>query len=297
MILLGFLFGFTQPVLAQQKFTIKGIITDAKTDKELVGVNISVKGTKIGTSTDIDGYFSLELAKGSHKITFSYIGYVTIERKIKFDNNISQDYKLEPSLLYMNKVVVTAEKENIIRINPNSVSSVSISPRLIEKLPNFGEVDIMRAFQLLPGISASNETSAGLYVRGGTPDQNLILFDGMTIYHVDHFYGFFSAFNANSIDDVELHKGGFPSEFGGRTSSVMEIKGKPADMQKFKSGVGLSLLSANLFTEIPIVKNKLSLQMALRRSYSDIMKSPLYNSIFYLFNEKEDVTYKRKLRS
>ncbi len=202
----------------------------------------------------------------------------------------SLDIALLRSEIYLEKISVTAEKEKIFRVNPNAVSSVSISPKLIEKLPNFGEVDIMRAFQLLPGISGSNETSAGLYVRGGTPDQNLILFDGMSIYHVDHFYGFFSAFNANSIDDVELYKGGFPAEFGGRTSSVLDIKGKPADMQNFNLGGSLSLLSVNAFTEIPIVKDKLSLQISFRRSYTDVIKSGLYNNIFDMYNDSEDET-------
>jgi hypothetical protein len=194
----------------------------------------------------------------------------------------------QPPAITLDTIEVTAEKEKIIRINPDAVSVVSISPKLIEKLPNFGEVDIMRAFQLLPGISGSNEASAGLYVRGGTPDQNLILFDGMTLYHVDHFYGFFSAFNANSVDDVALHKGGFPAEFGGRTSSVLDIKGKPANMHEFNFGAGLSLLSANAFAEIPIVKEKLSVQASARRSYTDLLKTPLYNKISNMYNEAEE---------
>ncbi|MCK5347549.1 MAG: carboxypeptidase-like regulatory domain-containing protein, partial [Candidatus Heimdallarchaeota archaeon] len=181
MILLSCLFYFTQTALAQQIFTIRGVISDAETGDELMGVNISVNGTTKGTTTDNDGFYSFELSKGLHEISFSYIGYKTIKTKINFDKNITLNLSLEPSPLSVDAISVTAEKERIIRVNPNAVSSVSISPRLIEKLPNFGEVDIMRAFQLLPGISASNETSAGLYVRGGTPDQNLILFDGMTI--------------------------------------------------------------------------------------------------------------------
>jgi hypothetical protein len=148
----------------------------------------------------------------------------------------------------------------------------------------------MRSFQLLPGISATNESSSGLYVRGGTPDQNLVLFDGMTIYHVDHFFGFFSAFNANTIDDIELMKGGFPAKYGGRLSSVMEITGKPADLKKFNEGIGISLLSANAYSEIPIIKNVLSFQIAGRRSYSDIIQTGLYNKIFNLYNNTTTTT-------
>ena len=122
-------------------------------------------------------------------------------------------------------------------------------------------------------------------MRGGTPDQNLILFDGMTIYHVDHFYGFFSAFNANSIDDIELIKGGFPAKYGGRTSSVMVITGKPADFQKVNGTASLSLLSLNGALEIPLVKDKLSLQVAVRRSYTDIIRTKLFNKIFNIYSD------------
>ena len=117
------------------------------------------------------------------------------------------------------------------------------------------------------------------------PDQNLILFDGMTIYHVDHFYGFFSAFNANTIDDITLIKGGFPAKYGGRISSVMEITGKPADMAKFHGGASVSLLSANGFFEVPFPGNKVSLQVAARRSYTDLIRTGLYNKIFDLYND------------
>ena len=112
----------------------------------------------------------------------------------------------------------------------------------------------------------------------------------MTLYHVDHFYGFFSAFNSNSVDDVELHKGGFPAEFGGRTSSVLEIKGKPADMKQFNFGAGFSSLSANAFAEIPIIENKLSLQASFRRSYTYLIQTPLYNSIFDMYNDADEET-------
>jgi len=279
---------FVMTINAQEKYMINGKVTDAVSGEILPGAAIYIKGTSYGTVANKVGFYSLSLPKGNWSITYSYISYENIEKEINLAANIRLNINLSPSQTRLDEVVVIAEKEKIIRVNPDAVSAVSISPKLIEKLPNFGEVDIMRAFQLLPGISGSNETSAGLYVRGGTPDQNLILFDGMTIYHVDHFYGFFSAFNANSIDDVELHKGGFPAEFGGRTSSVLDIKGKPADMQELNLGAGLSLLSANLFAEIPIIKDKLSIQTSFRRSYTDIIQTGLYNSIFDMYNDAEE---------
>lgn len=272
----------------QLHFSVKGTTVDKNTNDILSGVNISVENTQLGTTSDLDGYFTITLPTGEHVLNFTYVGYKTFSYRITLNKDRILSIELEPEVLQSETISIIAEKEKIIRVPAEAISAVSISPRLIEKLPNFGEVDILRAFQLLPGISGSHENSAGLYVRGGTPDQNLILFDGMTLYHIDHFYGFFSAFNANSVDDVILHKGGFPAQFGGRTSSVMEIKGKPADMERMNFGLGVSLLSANTFLEIPIIKNKLSWQFSYRRSYTDILKTDLYNSINEMYNGKSD---------
>ena len=282
--------GFSPNLIkAQKTIEIFGIVTNEKTGEPVYSATIGVSELGIGTITSEMGYFYLDVPSDTVTITISYIGYE--KHEIKLNKQLTEsriDILLTQTAENIEEVMIIAEKEKIIRVNPDVVSAVSISPELIAKLPNFGEVDIMRAFQLLPGISGSNETSAGLYVRGGTPDQNLILFDGMTIYHVDHFYGFFSAFNANSVDDVELYKGGFPAEFGGRTSSVLDIKGKPADMQEFNFGAGLSLLSFNAFAEIPLIKDKLSLQVSYRRSYTDMIQSGLYNNIFDMYNDAED---------
>ncbi|HLA39948.1 MAG TPA: TonB-dependent receptor, partial [Candidatus Glassbacteria bacterium] len=146
-------------------------------------------------------------------------------------------------------------------------------------LPNVGEVDVFRSLQLLPGISGVSDGSSGLYVRGGTPDQNLVLFDGMTIYHVDHFFGMFSAFNADAIKDIRVYKGGYPAEFGGRISSVVELTGKTGDASELRYGMGVNLLSANGILELPL-SDKGSLLISARRSYTDVLKSSLYNNLF-----------------
>lgn len=254
--------------------------------KPLSFASIVVKGTGKGTVTSESGYFELGVPSDTSTLIVSYVGYKTKEVKLSPVNIQGTFYiKLGKEIINIDEVTVAVEKERIIRVTDN-ISSVKISPLLIAKLPNLGEVDVLRSFQLLPGVSATNETSAGLYVRGGTPDQNLILFDGMTIYHVDHFYGFFSAFNANTIDDIELIKGGFPAKYGGRISSMMEITGKPADMKKISGGGSLSLLSVNTFLEVPVIKNKFSWQVAARRSYTDLIRTGLYNKIFNLYEEE-----------
>jgi len=159
------------------------------------------------------------------------------------------------------------------------VGVLQLTPESLDKLPNLGEKDILRAFQLMPGVGATNESSSGAYVRGGTPDQNLVVFDGFTVYQVDHLYGFFSAFNSNAVKDVQLYKGGFSSVYGGRLSSVTEINGKDGNKNEASYGVDLSLLSLNMFASTPL-NDKSSLLIAFRRSY----QGPLYDKIFKQFN-------------
>lgn len=263
---------------------LQGQIFSNKDNQSVPNASVVVRSTGKRIIADERGFFTIDLPSDTSTVIFSSLGYMTkVEKMSPSSNFISFTVKLQEDVQSLDEVTVTAEKERIARISDN-ISSVKMSPKLVAKLPNMGEVDVMRSFQLLPGVSATNETSAGLYVRGGTPDQNLILFDGMTIYHVDHFYGFFSAFNANTIDDIELMKGGFPAMYGGRISSVMDITGKPADLNK-ANGIGtVSLLSVNGALEVPVIKEKLSLQFAARRSYTDIIRSGLYKKIFNLYS-------------
>jgi hypothetical protein len=161
------------------------------------------------------------------------------------------------------------------------VSQFTFSPRQLSSLPSIGEIDIFRTMQLLPGISGVGDGSSGLYVRGGTPDQNLVIFDGMTIYHVDHFFGFFSAFNADAVKDIQVFKGGFPAEYGGRISSVVNLTGKTGDQNQLRFGYGINLLSAHGFFETPI-SDWGTFIVTGRRSYTDFIRSPLYDNIYGL---------------
>lgn len=274
----------------QESIKLSGQVINSKTHEVVSFATISVANKNIGVVSDEDGLFTIQIPPDASTLVISCVGYVTKKEKLNpYTSFIFYSIELEEDVKQLDGVTITAEKERIARIS-SEISSVKISPVLVAKLPNMGEVDILRSFQLLPGVSATNETSAGLYVRGGTPDQNLILYDGMTIYNVDHFYGFFSAFNANAIDDIELIKGGFPAKYGGRTSSVMVITGKPADFQKIKGTASLSLLSLNGAIDIPVIKDKLSLQVALRRSYTDIIRTKLFNKIFDIYSDNSGST-------
>ena len=154
-------------------------------------------------------------------------------------------------------------------------------------MPRLGEEDIFRSLQLLPGISSINDASSGLYIRGGTPQQNLILFDGMTIYHLDHLFGFFSAFNSNAVKDIRIFKGGFPAKYGGRTSGVIEMTGKTGDIEKIRGGIGLNLLSGQAYMTVPL-NGKGSILVSARRSYANLISSPLYDNILNLLFRQEE---------
>ncbi|MES2130786.1 MAG: TonB-dependent receptor [Bacteroidota bacterium] len=262
-------------------FTLSGIVRDKQSGEALPFATVQIKGTTTAVNTNMDGYFTfLKVPTDTTTLIVQYVGYEKTEVYLTPQlpkKNLQVQLSLAVSAL--KEVVVTAEKEDVVLISRTDANTIKMTPKKLEQLPNLGEKDVMRSFQLMPGVSASNESSSGLYVRGGTPDQNLILYDGFTIYHVDHLYGFFSAFNANALKDVQLYKGSFESRFGGRLSSVTEITGKDGNQKKFNIGGDLSLLSANAYVEVPVGK-KFSSVIAYRRSY----QGPVYNKLFDKFN-------------
>jgi ferric enterobactin receptor len=263
-------------------FTLSGKVRDKATGEALPFATLLVKGTTISAVTNADGYFTLlKVPCDTSVLIAQYIGYDNSEIFLTpYVQKSNCMIDLKQSVKTLKAVNVIANKDDIVLENKSDVSTIKMTPRKLEKLPSFGEKDIMRSLQLLPGISASNESSSGLYVQGGTPDQNLVLYDGFTVYHVDHLYGFYSAFNANAVKDVQLYKGGFESKFGGRISSVTEITGKDGNQNKFNVGLDVSLLSVNAYMEVPIGKKFTSI-IAFRRSY----KGLIYNSIFKKFNK------------
>jgi len=272
----------------QDRTTISGIVKDKESGETLPFANVFVKDTNIGTTTNADGFFTLfDIPSETSTIQVQYLGY-KVETLVLTPEMVKDKITilLMPDNNQLDEVVVSNDSgQQIVKMN-KSVSQISLSPKKLASIPNLGEKDIFRAIQLLPGVSGTNESSSGLYVRGGTPDQNLVLLDGFTVYHVDHFYGFFSAFNSGALKDIQLFKGGFPAEYGGRISSVMDLTGKTGNSNKLSLSAGLSLVSANATVEIPIGE-KANLLIAGRRSYTDILKSGLYNSIFDLYNDTD----------
>lgn len=267
-------------------FTLKGIIKDANSGETLPFANVSVKNTNNGTAANVDGYFTLfNVPSDTAVLVIRYLGYQTeYFRLTPKMNKKDLEIKLDNTVNELSEILILGEDEEQTINASTGVSQISVSPIQLNYLPSFGEKDIFRSLQLLPGISGSNESSAGLYVRGGTPDQNLILFDGFTVYHVDHLFGFFSAFNANAVKDIQLYKGGFDAEFGGRLSSVVELTGKDGNTEKLNIGAGASLLSVNGFIEAPFAKGKGSFFVAGRRSF----QSDFYNNIFDSFTQIQE---------
>ncbi|HRH59987.1 MAG TPA: TonB-dependent receptor, partial [Chitinophagaceae bacterium] len=266
------------PVEKPTKFNISvsGKVMDFETGEPLPNVSVAVDGKNIAAVSNADGRFTLyDVPSDTAVLMITSIGYepykMFLDPKQKTDSLAIEMMSKTNSLA---GVTVTAKLQQAFKLN-QKISMIKMSPSQLAALPNMGEKDIFRSFQLMPGISAANENTSGLYVRGGTPDQSLVLFDGFTVYNVDHLFGFFSAFNSNAIKDVQLYKGGFEAKYGGRISSVVDITGKEGNKKTFNIGGDISLLSINLFAESPVGKNASAL-VTYRRSFH----SSLYDKIF-----------------
>ena len=273
---------------AQQTRTVQGIVRDSTTGETVPFAIIAIPGTTLRTASNRDGYFALVGAPpGPFMLRVSSVGFSVAEVLVGVELGARQVIvEMSRVSFQLEAITVVADDYRIMRVT-DGVSRITASPRDMAILPNVGEVDIFRSLQLLPGISGTNESSSGLYVRGGTPDQNLVLLDGMTVYHVDHFFGFFSAFNADAIKDVQVYKGAFPAQYGGRVSSVVDMTGKTGDPNRAHLTMGANLLSAQTSVQIPLF-GKGSVILAARRSYTDVLQTGLYNSIFNMFNGEDD---------
>jgi ferric enterobactin receptor len=259
--------------------TVSGTVRDSASGEVLPHALVSVAQTTLATRSNADGRFALlGVPTGRHIVRVQYVGYQV--RTVAVDVRPGMPplaVVMSRSTAVLEGVTVEAGRDQGVSVGER-IGEISISPAQVARAPSLGEVDVFRTLQLLPGVSASSDGNAGLYVRGGTPDQNLVLLDGMTVYHVDHFFGMFSAFNADALKDVRLFAGGYPAKHGGRASSVLELTGKSGDDKRVRVAGGLNLLSARSVLEVPLGKG--SLLLAGRRSYTDLIRSPLYNRLF-----------------
>lgn len=255
-----------------QKFTISGTVKDADTGESLIGATITETKTVQGNIANTHGFYSLTLPRDSVTLMYSYVGYTRKIVSLSLTRDTVINMTLQSAML--DEVVVNTSRAEAIH-ESTRMSTFSIPIEQIKSLPAFlGETDILKVLQLMPGVQSGNEGSTGLYVRGGGPDQNLLLLDGVPIYNASHLFGFFSVFNADAINHVELTKGGFPARYGGRLSSVIDINMKEGDMKKFKGEGAIGVISSKLTLDGPIVKDKTSFIVSARRTYIDILSKP-----------------------
>ena len=262
-------------VYAVTNYSLRGVITDASTGEDLIGAAVSVDESSTGTFSNSYGFYSLTLPEGEHQVTFSFMGYTAIKAEIDLSKNSIINIELISAVISLNEVMVSADRpDNNVSSTQMSVAKLDI--KAIEIMPVlFGESDILKTIQLLPGISSASEGSTGFSVRGGANDENLILLDEATVYSPSHLMGFISVFNSDALNDVTVYKGGIPAYYGGRASSVIDVSMNNGNNKKFSGRVGIGLISSRLTLEGPIIKEKCSFIISGRRSYADIILKAL----------------------
>jgi len=278
---------------AQDKVTISGTIVNSQSNETLIGVNIFIPELQSGTTTNEYGFFSLSVPKGDYTLQISYMGFQTSEEKISLQQNLRKNISLESTTQNLDEIVIT-ERKNIANIKKPEMSVNKLSIQEIKKMPAvLGETDILKSILQLPGVTNAGEGSSGFNVRGGAADQNLILLDEALIYNSSHLFGFFSVFNSDAIKDLKLYKGGIPSRFGGRVSSVLDIYQKEGNSNEFHMNGGIGLISSRLLAEGPIEKGKGSFLVAGRSSYAHLfLKLTDNNNSAYFYDLNTKLSYK-----
>jgi len=280
---------------AQKKVTLSGYIKDSSNGEELIGSTVYVQELKLGTVTNLYGFYSLSLDPGTYTIVFGFIGYEPITETIDLQTSTKRDLELSTKETLLKEFVVTAEQEDQ-NVTSIEMSVEKMDMKTVKKIPQLlGEADIVRSITLLPGVTTVGEGASGFNVRGGAVDQNLILLDEAPVYNSSHLFGFFSVFNSDAIKDLKLYKGGIPARYGGRLSSVMDVRQREGNMKKFAGSGGVSLISSRLTLEGPLKKDKGSFMIAGRRSYGDLflkLSENLKDNVVYFYDLNAKVNYK-----
>jgi len=284
--------------VSAQRATVSGIITQKGSGETLIGASVYNSKTKQGTTSNHYGFYSITLPRDSFNLTFSYVGYKSAHVGFRLHNDTTINLALEDAGM-LQEVEVTASPEEEIQ-HSTRMGTIDVPVAQIKALPALlGEIDVFKVLQLLPGVQSGAEGSSGLYVRGGGPDQNLILLDGVPVYNASHLFGFISVFNADAINHVELIKGGFPARYGGRLSSVIDITMKEGNQEKISCEGSIGLISSRLTVEGPIVKNKSSFIVSARRTYLDVLTRPIIKKVtkgeeaawYYFYDLNAKVNY------
>ncbi|MFZ4414195.1 MAG: TonB-dependent receptor [Bacteroidales bacterium] len=283
--------------LYAQKITVSGYVSEKGNRESLIGVNVYLPKYSIGTTTNAYGFYSITVNKeDTVGIIWSFVGYQSIHKKINLQNNQEINIELNPSII-LEEVVISGIREKKVS-EETQMSTISLKPIDVKNIPALlGEKDVFKALQLMPGVQKGSEGSSGLYVRGGGPDQNLIILDEAVVYNANHLFGFFSLFNGDALKSIELTKGGFPARYGGRLSSVIDMTMKDGNKEKFSGEAGIGIISSRLLLEGPIVKNKSSFIVSGRRTYIDILMQPFIQSTtnstvgYYFYDLNAKINY------
>ncbi|MCX6294136.1 MAG: TonB-dependent receptor, partial [Sphingobacteriales bacterium] len=296
----------SNPIFAQndkstikRKLTINGYIKDAFSGETLIGATLSVKGISKGVPSNSFGYYSLTLNDGYYEITCSFIGYQSEKISIQLNSDTSLNISLKPTTALSQEVVITASKKDN-NVKSAQMGKTTLPIDQIKSVPAFlGEVDLLKVVQLLPGVRNAGEGSSGIYVRGGGPDQNLILLDDAVVYNTGHLFGFFSVFNADAIKNVSLIKGGMPAQYGGRLSSVLDVSMKEGNNKKMQVDGGIGVIASRISIQGPLVKEKSSFIISARRTYIDALTKPFvskssqfYGSGYYFYDLNAKANYR-----
>jgi len=302
--LLAILLSLFCNLVVAQEYTISGRIENAQSEAPVVGASIFLQGTQVGTTSDDQGKFELSAAAGNYKLIIRHLGLQDIEQDIELKKNLKLDFKSKPSRISTGEVIITAEGDNNL---DQKSGTIELSAKDIAIVPDvLGESDLIKTVQLLPGVTSATDGNTGFYVRGGGPDQNLILLDGASIYNASHLLGFYSVFNTSSIDNIKLIKGSMPANYGGRLSSVLDITTIDGNDSTTTVAGGIGLVATNATIQGPIKKGKSSYFISGRRTYIDVVARPFLTALetsqqfgyfFYDLNGKItlDLTEKDKI--
>ena len=283
---------------AQKKITINGYVKDSLTGETLIGANLNVPSLGKGVTTNQYGYFSLTLDRGDYDLSCSFVGYTTKLINISFAKNEGRDIYLLPQNTVLETVIVKGRRRDN-NVKTAQMGKIDLNMDAVKTLPViFGETDILKTLQLLPGVRNSGEGNSGFYVRGGGPDQNLIILDDAVVYNTGHLFGFFSVFNSDAIKNVSLIKGGMPAQYGSRLSSVVDISMKDGNMNKTQIDAGIGLIASRFAIQGPIKKNKMTYIVSARRTYIDALVKPaikktsaFYGSGYYFYDFNAKLNY------
>ncbi len=258
--------------LSAQKATVAGHITDSETGEVLIGAHIYDTKTGLGTASNEYGYYSISLLSNrTYNLGCSYLGYNDTVLVISISDDIILNFRLKPGIeIGEVKVNAFAHKK------PEKHGTINLPVKQVKQLPSFGgEFDLMKSLQLMPGVQSGSEGNSGLYVRGGGPDQNLVLLDDVPLYYVNHLAGFISTFNADAINNINLIKGGFPARYGGRLSSILDIRMKDGNMKEFQGSGSIGIVSSKIAVEGPVKKDTSSFILSARRFMYDLITMPI----------------------